>query len=57
MDYETFILKINLGNEAMQSNLDIAQALRSVADNVELGANMGKIHDINGNRVGRYDLE
>lgn len=57
MDYEKFVLTINIGNDAMQSNHDIAQALREVADSVEEGHNMGKIHDYNGNRVGRYDLE
>ena len=57
MDYDKFVLTINIGNECMQSNLDIASALREVADRVEEGRNMGKIHDCNGNKVGRYDLE
>jgi cytochrome c-type biogenesis protein CcmH/NrfF len=57
MDYDKFVLTINIGNDAMQSNLDIALALREVADRVEEGQNTGKIQDYNGNKVGRYDLE
>jgi len=62
-----FTLSVTLGNEAMQSGEDIAQALRSVADKLEaLGGDpiedmddydrSGRIADGNGNTVGRWSL-
>jgi hypothetical protein len=54
----SFDLKITLGNEAMQSTLDIAgvlaeQALKMSADD---RAQSGVIFDDNGNRVGEWSV-
>lgn len=54
-----FTLTIMLGNEAMQTGVEIADALRKVADhvqNVGYGTSdiEGKIRDENGNTVGSY---
>lgn len=53
--YDQFNLHIELGNDAMQSGLDVAGALRKVADKIEhdLEAS-GVITDANGNTVGSY---
>lgn len=36
---------------------EIARILREVADRVESGSAHGKVADINGNSVGRYDVQ
>lgn len=61
----TFTLTITLGNEGMQSDLDIAEALRAVADtlsesddspsNPTTGAEV--IRDINGNTCGSWGVK
>ena len=58
----TFILKIELGNDAMQFDCDVAAALLKVAANLSVGnlleeGNHGHIHDTNGNRVGSWEVE
>lgn len=58
---ETFTTTIHLGNEAMQTPLDVARALRRIADKLDadevekwyLGT-FQTIHDDNGNDVGRW---
>ena len=60
-----FILKINLGNDAMQTLPDIAQSLKNVCtvlsgiDNVSDAKLYGryKIHDVNGNVVGSWQVK
>ena len=58
-----FILKINLGNEAMLTGYDIAGALRDIADKVNDNENMRefsgekRILDINGNSVGTWSVK
>lgn len=59
----TFTLDINIGNDAMQSSDDLAAALRRIADQLEtypldhlFSDGPGRIHDLNGNTVGRYWL-
>jgi hypothetical protein len=60
-----FILKINLGNDAMRSIPDITQSLKNVCtvmsgtDNIEDLELYGKvkIHDINGNSVGFFEVK
>jgi len=49
----TFTLTINMGNDAMQTPEDVAEALRDAARDIETG---GKefIYDINGNKVGLW---
>jgi len=62
-----FTLTITLGNDAMQTGADVAQALRAAAERLEdrygfdyidewtgLGA---FIYDANGNKVGRWGIE
>lgn len=57
-----FTLRIELGNEAMQTRQDIENALRKLGQNLpymsdppEAGDD-GTIHDINGNRIGEWSV-
>lgn len=60
-----FILKITLGNDAMQTITDITQSLKNVCtvlsgtDNIEDLELYGKIkiHDVNGNIVGYFEVK
>jgi hypothetical protein len=61
-----FVLKINLGNDAMQTGYNIASALtktaRTIEDigyllNPEMNGEHGPIMDINGNKVGHWEIE
>ncbi len=52
-----FTLEITLGNEAMQTPDDIAEALRRTASKVQAGYGNGGILDLNGNSVGSYDIK
>lgn len=56
-----FKLEIALGNEAMQTGSDVAEALRFIAGRVEandpIRSASGMIQDNNGNRVGTYWYE
>jgi len=52
-----FILKINLGNEAMQTYSDIAQAVRRIPLCTINPGESGNIRDINGNTVGFWKVE
>lgn len=55
---ETFNLTIKLGNDAMQTPMDVARALRELADRMEDRAEFDvAIYDDNGNRVGRTYTE
>lgn len=51
-----FTLHITLGNDAMQSHEDIAEALRKVAAKIEAGNQDGLIRDENGNGVGDWAI-
>jgi len=51
-----FNLKLELGNEAMQTGSDVARALREVAAKLDRGADSGRVMDANGNSVGEWDL-
>ena len=53
---EEFTLKITLGNEAMQTRADIAQALKDVIKKLNSGRDGGYIMDENGNTVGEFTL-
>jgi hypothetical protein len=56
---DEFTLTIRLGNDAMQTGGDVAEALRKLADRIDtyrdgsFGAN-GRIMDANGNDVGEW---
>jgi hypothetical protein len=53
--FDEFTLRIELGNDAMQSGPDVADVLRQVADRIENDLEArGKIRDLNGNTVGEY---
>jgi hypothetical protein len=53
--YDRFDLSIELGNDAMQDGLDVAAALREIADRIEHDLEArGKVRDANGNTVGEY---
>jgi hypothetical protein len=55
-----FVLKIELGNEAMKSRTDIAEALETVASTLSayprksMSGDEGKVRDQNGNTCGSY---
>lgn len=52
-----FTLEIQLGNDAMQTNEDVAEALRSIAEKLEFEEKeSGAIMDENGNSVGRFEV-
>lgn len=51
---DTFRLEINLGNEAMQGDGDVANALCEAARSIAVGGNQSIIRDANGNTVGRW---
>jgi hypothetical protein len=49
-----FVVKIEMGNIAMQTSDDIAEALIDVAAQLKRGKLAGSIVDANGNTVGDY---
>ena len=52
-----FNLKIEMGNDAMQTPEDVADALETVAAKMKnSGSRSGPIFDLNGNKVGTYEL-
>ena len=51
---ERFILGIGMGNEAMQTSLEVAIALEVVARKLAHGYTDGTIQDSNGNTVGSF---
>lgn len=54
-----FTVKIKLGNAAMQTAEDIAEALRRLADKVEsadVESDRGVVMDLNGNQVGSWEI-
>jgi hypothetical protein len=53
---DTFTLTIKLGNDAMQTGDDIADALMAVASKVRSGHEQGRIQDENGNTVGEFGV-
>lgn len=57
MNSGKFSVVIELGNDAMRSRNDVADALKYVAKCVAAGRTQGPIIDVNGNKVGKYGLE
>ncbi len=51
-----FTLTIELGNDAMNSTTDVADALHRVRRKVIAGLTSGTIMDSNGNSVGRFEF-
>lgn len=55
-----FVATIEIGNDAMQTDADVADALRRMANMIEHGfsnVETRAILDTNGNSVGRYGFE
>jgi hypothetical protein len=52
-----FVLRIELGDDAMQTYNDVARALRNTAQKVSDGRAYGKIMDVNGNSVGEFEFK
>jgi len=54
----TFSISIDTGNAAFEDDAgaEVARILRDVATALERGTRGAPLHDINGNRVGRFDL-
>lgn len=53
---QKFTVEIRLGNDAMQTDADLADALSSVIDRLDRGTTSGSIKDVNGNTVGRFGV-
>jgi hypothetical protein len=59
---KTFLLRIDMGNDAMQTGDDVAIALRVLAGMVESPgvipfSHYRNIYDINGNIVGKFGVK
>ena len=52
--YDELTLSLEIGNAAMETPVQVARALRSVADRIEDDALSGVIVDANGNTVGTW---
>ena len=58
-----FVLRIDLGNDAMQTRADIEEVLRKLGKNLAYmsdppeDGDEGKIQDINGNTVGEWHVD
>jgi hypothetical protein len=52
-------IEFKTGNAAFEGegNYEVIRILRNIADQVERGCVLGIIVDINGNKVGEWDLE
>jgi hypothetical protein len=52
-------IEFKTGNAAFEGedNYEVVRILRDIADQVERGCALGIIIDINGNKVGKWDLE
>lgn len=55
--FETLTISIELGNDAMQTPAQAADALRTVADRIENNTLSGVVVDDNGNTVGHWNFE
>lgn len=54
-----FKLEIDTGNAAFEDEgkgYEIARILRDIAAKVENGADSGSVRDLNGNKVGTFDV-
>jgi phage tail tube protein FII len=52
-----FVVKIEMGNDAMQTEADLAGALRDIIDELEIGTTYGNLRDVNGNTVGTFMID
>lgn len=58
---DTFELKIELGNDAMQDGADVARLLRKLAKQIDwerfTASDYGNCMDVNGNTVARWEVK
>lgn len=54
---KTFNLTIRMGNDAMQTGEDVAEALHAAAYRIEQHDSGGNIYDTNGNKLGTFGYE
>ena len=54
-----FKIEIETGNAAFEDdrNMELARILRQIAERLENGENTGWVRDINGNKVGKFEIE
>lgn len=52
----TFTLTVEMGNDAMRTPVDLADAVAAVARRVAVGERVGDVRDLNGNTVGNYEF-
>lgn len=54
-----FKIEIETGNAAFEDdrNMELARILRQIAERLENGENAGRVLDINGNKVGSFEIE
>lgn len=57
LDGFTFVLTIDLGNDAMRTEGDLATAVRDVSSALAYGIADGTVKDRNGNTVGSYEVQ
>lgn len=53
---DKFTLTITMGNDAMQDEIDVIQALRQVIHKLGDMRTSGEVLDANGNAVGKFQL-
>ncbi|HEY3435502.1 MAG TPA: hypothetical protein VGK41_07590, partial [Solirubrobacterales bacterium] len=53
---DDFTLSISLGNAEMKTGEHVAEAVRTVAQDLADGSTDGNVFDVNGNRVGSWTL-
>ena len=53
-----FTLNINMDNADFENmpHMILAEILEKIANKIERGANIGKIMDVNGNTVGKFEI-
>lgn len=51
-----FIIKIDIGNDAMKTENDLALAVENIANKLKSESAYGNIYDRNGNHVGYYGI-
>lgn len=54
-----FKVEIETGNAAFEDdrNMELARILRQIAERLENGEDAGRVLDINGNKVGSFEME
>jgi hypothetical protein len=54
-----FKIEIETGNAAFEDdrNMELARILRQIAERLENGEDAGRVLDINGNKVGSFEME